>query len=74
MLLGVWKKSGEKPRQLVEHPDEPEAFPWIWRWLNEIPSPITWSEINAWSQISRIQVERWEGILLIRFDRMMRTQ
>ncbi len=74
MLIGVWKKSGEMPRQLAAHPSEPEAFPWLWRWLSEIPSPITWAEIRAWSEISGIQVERWEGILLIRLDRLMRMQ
>lgn len=73
MLVGVWERSGRIPAQLQGHTTgEPERLAWIWRWLNEIPSPITWSEISAWGSCSGIQVERWEGVLLIRLDRLMR--
>jgi hypothetical protein len=73
MLVGAWKRTGKIPPQLADHPVEPERLAYIWRWYNELPSPVTWQEIHAWAQFSRFQVERWEGVLLIRIDSIMRT-
>lgn len=73
MLIGVWERSGEIPPQLARHGPEPPAAPWIWRWFNEIPSPITWREIRAWSETTGIRIERWEAVLLMRLDQKTRT-
>lgn len=73
MLIGAWKRTGKIPPQLADHPPEPARLAYIWRWFNELPSPITWREIFAWSQISGHKVERWEGVLLIRIDELMRA-
>jgi len=73
MLIGAWKRTGKIPQQLADHPPEPEHLAYLWRWFNEIPSPLTWSEIRAWSELSGHRPERWEGVLMIRIDALMRT-
>jgi hypothetical protein len=73
MLIGAWKKSGKKPAELVKHPAEPTSFPHLWRWLNEIPSPITWGELRAWAYFTGHHIQRWEATLLFQADRISRT-
>jgi hypothetical protein len=61
------------PPQLADHPPEPPVLAYLWRWYNELSSPLTWQEIRAWAEFSRFHVERWEGVVLIRIDGLMRS-
>ena len=69
-LYAIWQAYGEKPQELVDHPEVPPHFSWVWDWFFDYPSPITWSEINAWADSAGFHVERWEGELLIRLDNL----
>jgi hypothetical protein len=67
-LIDLWEVSKVQPQELADHPESPPHFPWIWGWLFDLPSPITWTEIKAWSEISGINPDRWEAEMLIRLD------
>jgi len=69
-LHDIWAATKTKPQELIDHPESPPHFVWIWEWFFDFPSPVTWSEINAWSTRSGIEPARWEGELLIRLDNL----
>jgi hypothetical protein len=73
MLIAVWKRSGKIPKDLLGHETgEPPELAYLWRWFNELASPITWREIAAWSRVTGIHVERWEGVFLMNLDQAFR--
>ena len=57
-----------EPKELADHSNRPPHFPHLWRWFCEFRSPITWDEIRGWSEMSKIQPSRFEGIILIQMD------
>jgi len=66
-LYDLWQVSKQKPVELVNHPESPPHFPWIWDWFFDFPA-VTWAEIKAWSELSGIKPARWESEMLIRLD------
>lgn len=50
---------------------------YLWRWFVELmdgavtgfgPAIITWSDVNAWSDLTRIRPEPWEARTLVRLS------
>jgi len=66
----LWKAIGDKPQELIDHPETPPQFAYVWGWFFDLSHPVTWQEIKAWSFFSGITPTRWEGELLIRLDNL----
>lgn len=37
-------------------------------WLGQLPSPVTWCDLEAWERMTNRRLKRWEQDLLIRLD------
>ena len=78
----VWKSTGRKP-QALESPEFPEVISHIWIWFSELhnarpasglgASPITYSEIVAWSTLTCVMPTPWEVSVIKRIDREFLT-
>ena len=76
-LEQVWKTTGNKPERL-NPPDFPEVLSYIWTWFTELhnarprtgmgASPITYSEIAAWSSLTRVAPSPWEISVIKQID------
>jgi hypothetical protein len=56
------------PIELVNHPQLPPNFNYIWEWFFDFGQEVTWSEIAAWNSVSDVNIERWEGEILMRIN------
>jgi hypothetical protein len=72
-LYNIWDKTGVMPIELLNHDPLPPHFPHLWEWFFEFAQDITWSEINAWDNIAKVGITRWEGALLIQMDYLRKT-
>lgn len=68
----MWKATKRKPAEL-EQPEFPSEFAHLLGWLAALPSPITWSELKAWSDMTGARPARWELETLMRLDRQRQT-
>lgn len=78
VLRQVEKTTGRR-HPLLEMPELPEAVEHIWGWFSEIasrrtgngygPNPITWHDIQAWSQLTQTNALPWEVRMLCSLDR-----
>ncbi|WP_448508786.1 phage tail assembly chaperone [Immundisolibacter sp.] len=69
-LLMAYRSSGVLPEELAEAPELPEVARHIWGWFLELNSarsgngfgisPISYSEIVAWSKLTETVIEPWE--------------
>lgn len=69
-LEAIRDATGETPADLANHPKNPPFFAWVWQWFVDFPPNITWSEIRSWSDVYGVKIQRWEGEILIRLDRL----
>lgn len=60
-----------KPKGL-DTPEPPRELVYVWEWYNELwsPNPLTYTEIQAWAQVTRTRVTGWEVDLLRSIDRV----
>jgi hypothetical protein len=58
------------PIELVDQPESPPHFEYVWEWFFEFGKDVTWAEIAAWNSIGNVNIERWEGDLLIRINHL----
>lgn len=68
-LLKVYQATGERPRQL-DQPAFPEEFVHVVGWLRRLPCPVEWATLQAFAQMTRTTMSRWEVDLLMRLDQM----
>lgn len=70
--MQVWKTTGRKPKQLAEAPELPEELGYIWEWFREVFSgePLTFSEMQAWAQLTGKRLLGWEAELIKSLDRI----
>lgn len=67
---------GRKPQQLVDfdNASEPE-MEYLWEYYLDLQSsatgPLTFSELQAWSVVTRINVEPWEIDVIRTIDRIV---
>ena len=69
-LYDLWDATGFKPQELIDHPEEPPHYAYVWEWFFDFCSPITWPDVKAWAWASGIKPTRWESELLIRLDNL----
>ena len=71
------------PEQL-ESVDLPECLTYLWNWFNILTSkrgfnevgvlPLTFTEINSWAKLFKIELESWELNSLISLDAVYLTE
>ena len=76
-LMKVWNSTGKMPQKL-DAPYFPSAVAYVWTWFNELSnarvstgfgvSPITYSEILAWSQLTDSEPTPWEVAVIKMLD------
>jgi hypothetical protein len=64
----VWKGTGIKPPQL-DGPTPPKDMLYLWRWLMDLPHPLSFIELEAWSRLTGVVLGRWEVEALITLDK-----
>jgi hypothetical protein len=79
-LRQLEKTSGKTPAALLEQPEPPEAVNHVWTWFWELhsarssggmgPGPITYRDIQAWSEMTRNEPTPWEVQALRAMDRV----
>lgn len=78
-MLAVEKAIGRKPKELDELVELPKEFTKVWEdYLNLSSSrqagfglsPITYTEIDAYSRLMGIELESWEVQMIKMFDRV----
>ena len=72
------RQTGKTPPQL-EPADLPGCLDYLWRWFCELsggrgyaefgPLPLTYSEIKAWSELTKTDTAAWEVETLKALDR-----
>ena len=75
----IWKKTGNKPKELDIAP--PEIFTDLWYWFLELNSgrtsngfganAISYSEIKAWSELTGRSLEPYQVSILKQLDRIV---
>lgn len=68
-LISVQRQTGRAPKQLIG-PELPKHLEYLWGWFNDLdharggsgfgPSPISYSELLAWTTLSGIRPQSWE--------------
>ena len=81
-LEQVWKSTGRKPEGL-DPPPFPDVVNHVWAWFIELHnarpqtgmgvSPITYSEISAWSSLTGVIPNPWEVGVIKSIDRVFIT-
>ena len=66
------------PQQLADIPELPRLAVHVWSWFLELDSsrgnsgfshfPITYADLKAWQEMTRIRLEPWEVSALRRLD------
>jgi len=75
----MWKRSGVKPKEMCGS-ECPDIFIQIWQWFLELnatrgnngfgASPISFTEIKAWSELTDNALDQGEVMLLKKLDRV----
>lgn len=70
--MQVWKTTGRQPAQLASAQPIPDELAYVWEWYREVcgHEPITWSELNSWSQMTGKRLLGWEAELIRSIDRI----
>lgn len=71
-LIKVWEKTGSCPKELAEHSECPVEFQNLLLWHDELTSPLTFIELEAWSHLTKRRLEVWEIKILFRLDAVRR--
>lgn len=74
----VQRQTGITPKELAEIPPMPEALAYLWEWFLQLDgarggngfglNPLSYAEIQAWAQLTRLQPEPWEVSAIKRID------
>ncbi|UTC27974.1 hypothetical protein [Stenotrophomonas phage A1432] len=70
-LEQVWKTLKRKPEQL-NGPELPEELEYVWEWFREVfaGTPLTFQEMQAWSNMTGKRLLGWEADLIKSLDRI----
>lgn len=60
----------EKPKELEDLPPKPEGFDYLHEWLQELPKPLTYSELESWARLTGRNLRHWEVEVLMALDRI----
>jgi hypothetical protein len=76
-LEKIQQQSGKTPKQL-ESVDRPDAALYLWEWFIDLSNgrqygecgamPLSYAEMQAWSNLRRIRPEAWEAEAIRRLD------
>ncbi|MGI0119685.1 phage tail assembly chaperone [Zooshikella sp. RANM57] len=71
-LLQVYKTTGKKPKELTEQPECPRELEYILQWWLEVrgSEPLTFTELQNWSQLTHKNLRAWEVDLIRSLDRI----
>lgn len=74
----VQRQTGKIPKVLAEIPEMPPALVYLWNWFMELEAarggngyginPLSFAEIHAWTQLTRVQPVPWEIDAIKRID------
>ena len=74
----IYRQTKRWPEDIPQEPVFPDALLYLWEWFVAISNgrgssgfganAITWSDLAAWSQLMRIELDRWEVTMLRRLD------
>lgn len=74
----VYRQTGVLPAELAEEEEFPEDLKYLWNWFQELNrargsngfglSPISYSELDAWSRLTGRALEAWEVICIKDID------
>jgi len=70
-LQAVWKHTGRKPKELVDHGDCPADMDYLWAWFLEIKPPLTYTEMAHWQTLTGRKLKVWEATVLMRINRLL---
>lgn len=70
-LIRAWRNTGRKPHELDAHGEMPARLAYLWRWFLELKKPITYTEIEAWTRLTKREIERWEIRALMRLGAVL---
>lgn len=70
--MQVWKTLKRKPPQLADAPEFPEELRYVWEWFREVfaGEPLTYAELQAWSNMTGKRLNGWEAELIKSLDRI----
>lgn len=70
--MQVWKTLKRKPPQLADAPELPEELRYVWEWFREVfaGEPLTYTELQAWSNMTGKRLTGWEAELIKSLDRI----
>ena len=69
----VAETTGCVPSELVDRPVIPDVISYVWVWFVSIRSAIsdiTFSELESWAIMMRVDVNPWEVDVLMRLNRL----
>lgn len=68
----VEKVSKKKPRKLQDHAPLEDSLVYLWSMYLEVngPDPLTFRELQAWSDLTKNSLEGWEVKALMELDRI----
>lgn len=71
-LIQVWKTTKRKPSFLAEAPPMPEELQYIWDLHREVftGEPLTYGELESWSNMTGKSLQGWEAELIRSIDRI----
>jgi hypothetical protein len=70
--MQVWKTLKRKPPQLENATPLPEELRYVWEWFREVfaGEPLTYAELQAWSNMTGKRLKGWEAELIKSLDRI----
>jgi hypothetical protein len=77
-LEAVYRQTGHMPKVLADIPKMPDELTYLWDWFCDLDSarggngfglnPLSYAEIRAWADLTRVQPDPWEIETLRRID------
>lgn len=67
--MSVWRQTGRKPKAL-DIPPCPDGLEYLWERYCQIKrgQPLTWSELQAWQQMTGTPLMGWEAETIMRIE------
>jgi hypothetical protein len=77
-LISAERQLGETPEELLNAPELPEYLVYLWNYFMELsrargnngfgPSPLAYSEIQAWARLTKQALDAWELDAILKLD------
>lgn len=69
-LMKVWEQTGRMPDELRKVIPAPKEFMYLWNWLWELATPLSYAELRYWQELTGRSLSRWEVSALQELDRV----